>query len=58
MVDVFAYSAPLGLLGPTFEWLILDWTMRRLLTERALGIKAVAESGDYARYLGARPEVG
>jgi len=27
--------------------------MRRLLIQRGLGIKIVAESGDHARYLGA-----
>jgi hypothetical protein len=27
--------------------------MRRLLIERGLGVKMVAESGDHARYLGA-----
>jgi len=54
MIDVFDYSAPLGLFGRLAEWLVLNRYMRRLLVERALGVKAVAESGDYTRYLGAR----
>ena len=51
MVDVFDYAAPLGLLGRLAEWLFLNRYMRRLLTERALGIKAVAESGECTSYL-------
>ena len=51
MVDVFDYAAPLGLLGRIVERLFLTRYMRRLLIERAIGIKAVAESGDCARYL-------
>ena len=58
MVDVFDYAAPLGLLGRIVERLFLTRYMRRLLIERAIGIKAVAESGDYARFLGdAQPAV-
>jgi len=53
MVDVFDYSAPLGLLGRFAEKLLLNRYMRRLLIERGLAIKMVAESGDHARYLGA-----
>ena len=52
MIDVFDYSAPLGLLGRLVERLLLDGYLRRLLVERGLVIKAVAESGDHARYLG------
>jgi hypothetical protein len=52
MIDVFDYSAPLGLLGRLVERLLLDGHLRRLLVERGLVIKSVAESGDYARYLG------
>jgi ligand-binding SRPBCC domain-containing protein len=55
MIDVFDYSAPLGLLGRLAERLVLNRYMRRLLSERGLGIKAVAESGDHARYLRAAP---
>lgn len=58
MVDVFDYSAPLGLLGSMAERVILDRYMRRFLIERGLGIKRVAESGDHGRYLGAAPDVG
>jgi len=53
MVDVFDYSAPLGLLGRLAERVILNRYMRRLLIERGLSIKMVAESVDHARYLGA-----
>jgi len=53
MIDVFDYSAPLGPLGRLAERLFLNRYMRRLLIERGLGIKAVAESGDHARYLSA-----
>ena len=51
MVDVFDYAAPFGWLGRIAERLFLNRYMRRLLSVRALAIKAVAESGDYARYL-------
>jgi ligand-binding SRPBCC domain-containing protein len=54
MIDVFDYAAPLGPLGRLAEQLFLNRYMRRLLEERARGIKAVAESGDHARYLGGR----
>lgn len=54
MVDVFDYAAPLGLLGRLAEWLFLNRYMRRLLVGRGLGIKAVAESGAYGRYLHGR----
>jgi ligand-binding SRPBCC domain-containing protein len=53
MIDVFDYSAPLGVLGRLAERLVLNRYMRHLLIQRGLGIKAVAESGDHARYLGA-----
>jgi ligand-binding SRPBCC domain-containing protein len=52
MIDVFDYAAPGGFLGRLVERLILGGYMRRLLVERGLVIKAVAESGDHARYLG------
>jgi ligand-binding SRPBCC domain-containing protein len=54
MIDLFDYAAPCGLLGRLAERLILNRYMRRLLVERGRVIKAVAESGDYARYLGRR----
>ena len=54
MIDVFDYAAPLGLLGRVAERLFLNRYMRRLLVERGLGVKAVAESGDHARYLDQR----
>jgi ligand-binding SRPBCC domain-containing protein len=54
MIDVFDYAAPLGLLGRIAERLVLDRYLRRLLTERGRGIKAVAESGDHQRYISER----
>ena len=51
MIDVFDYTAPLGLLGRLAEALFLDRYMRRLLVERGAGVKRVAESGDWHRYV-------
>lgn len=51
MIDVFDYNAPLGPLGRLAEALFLDRYMRRLLVERGAGVKRVAESGDWQRYL-------
>jgi ligand-binding SRPBCC domain-containing protein len=53
MIDVFDYSAPLGPFGRLAEWLFLNRYMRRLLVERGLGVKAVAESGGCTRYVSA-----
>jgi len=43
MIDRFAFTAPLGPLGRLAEHLFLAGYMRRLLHERALILKAVAE---------------
>jgi len=51
MIDVFDYAAPLGPLGRLVEALVLDRYMLRLLVERGAGVKRVAESGDWQRYL-------
>ena len=51
MIDVFDYNAPLGPLGRLAEALFLDRYMRRLLVGRGAGVKAVAESGDWQRYV-------
>ena len=51
MIDVFDYNAPLGPLGRFAEALFLDRYMRRLLVGRGAGVKRVAESGDWQRYL-------
>lgn len=51
MIDVFDYNAPLGPLGRLAEVMFLDRYMRRLLAVRGAGVKRVAESGDWQRYL-------
>jgi len=51
MVDVFDYTAPLSLLGRMAGIVILNRYMRRLLLDRGLGIKRVAETGGHVRYL-------
>jgi len=51
MIDVFDYAAPLGPLGRLVEALVLDRYMLRLLVVRGAGVKKVAESGDWQRYL-------
>src|SRR3954451_19035436 len=45
MTDVFAYRAPLGVLGRLAEWLFLTRYLRRLLATRAAFLKQYAESG-------------
>lgn len=51
LIDVFDYEAPLGLLGRVAERLFLTDYMRRFLEERNRMVKAVAESGDWRRYV-------
>jgi ligand-binding SRPBCC domain-containing protein len=51
MRDVFAFSAPLPILGLLAELLFLRRYMRNLLRERNAAIKEIAESGGWARYL-------
>ncbi len=48
MIDRFIFSAPLGPLGWCAEQFFLTGYMRRLLRERALVLKAVAEAGNPA----------
>lgn len=45
MVDTFAYTSPLGILGRIADVLFLERYLRRFLADRALHIKRVAESG-------------
>ena len=44
MKDVFVFESPLGVLGRLFNWLILTRYMTKLLKERNMVIKEVAES--------------
>lgn len=52
MRDVFAFAAPLPVLGRIAELTFLDGYMRRLLKERNAVIRQVAESDEWRRYLG------
>jgi ligand-binding SRPBCC domain-containing protein len=54
MRDLFSFEAPLGLLGRLAERLFLERYLRRLLKERALVIKRVAESEEWRAYLADR----
>jgi ligand-binding SRPBCC domain-containing protein len=51
MRDVFAYTAPLGMLGRLAELVFLDRYLRSFLVERNRVIKHAAESGEWVRYL-------
>jgi len=51
MHDVFAFSAPFGLLGRFAENIFLEKYMRALLTGRNVVIKQLAESGKYQEIL-------
>lgn len=53
MRDIFDYASPLGILGYVADRLFLQSYMTRLLSERNLIIKRIAESGDYAKFLSA-----
>jgi hypothetical protein len=51
MKDIFAVAAPLPLLGPLAEVLLLRRYMLALLRERNAVIKRIAESSEWQRYL-------
>lgn len=51
MSDTFTFSAPLGPLGRIAERVFLTRYMRAFLVERNRILKAIAESGRWARYL-------
>jgi ligand-binding SRPBCC domain-containing protein len=51
MRDVFDYTAPLGLLGTAADKLFLKGYMTRLLAERNMAVKRVAESEDWRRFI-------
>ena len=51
MLDVFCFSAPLGVLGRLAEVLLLKRYMTALLRERNAVIKQVAESNEWREYL-------
>ena len=48
--DVFDYTSPFGLIGMLADFAFLKRYMRRLLVERNLVIKKVAESEDYEKF--------
>lgn len=49
--DVFSFDAPLGALGRIAEATFLTRYMRRLLAERNVVVKQIAESDEWQRYL-------
>jgi ligand-binding SRPBCC domain-containing protein len=51
MRDVFAFAAPLPLIGLLAEILFLRRYMRKLLRERNAVIRQMAESGEWRQYL-------
>lgn len=51
MRDVFAFAAPLGILGTFAEKLFLERYMRKLLLKRNEVIKQIAESGKWKEIL-------
>jgi len=53
MRDVFAFTAPLGILGRIAERAVLSEYLRRFLEGRAHVLKQLAESGEGKRFIGA-----
>ncbi|GAC1358487.1 MAG: hypothetical protein NVSMB3_05510 [Acidobacteriaceae bacterium] len=51
MTDIVRASAPLPILGPLAELLVLRFYLRMLLLERSALVKQVAESEEWMRYL-------
>lgn len=51
MSDVFRYEVPYGVIGALFDSIVLKKYMFRLLTDRNNMIKAVAESGEWKKYI-------
>ena len=51
MMDIFCFSAPLGLLGRVAESVGLAGYMRALLRERNRVLQQIAESSDWRKYL-------
>jgi ligand-binding SRPBCC domain-containing protein len=51
MMDVFCFSAPLGLLGRVAESACLTRYMRALLRERNRVLQQIAESAEWRKYL-------
>ena len=51
MKDVFCFAAPLPVLGPLAEMLVLRRYMQNLLYERNAVIKQIAESANWQQYL-------
>jgi hypothetical protein len=51
MRDVFAFAAPLPVLGRIAEVVFLGAYMRKLLRERSAVIRQIAESDEWRRYI-------
>ena len=51
MRDRFDFESPMGLLGRVADQLILSRYLKMFLVERNQRIKAMAESGDWRRFL-------
>lgn len=51
MKDAFRFAAPLPILGRMAEATVLRQYMQRLMRERNMAIKEIAESGEWRRYL-------
>lgn len=51
MKDVFCFAAPLPILGRIAELLVLRRYMQKLLHERNIVIKQIAESADWRQYV-------
>lgn len=51
MRDEFLFTAPLGILGRIAEQVFLTRYMRTFLAQRALALKALAESCEWQRFL-------
>ncbi|HEY6160742.1 MAG TPA: SRPBCC family protein [Bacteroidia bacterium] len=51
MTDIFAFEAPMGLLGRAAEKIFLKNYMEKFLVKRNATIKALAESGEWIDYL-------
>ena len=52
MTDRFEFASPFGDVGRMFDRLFLQGYMRRLLEQRNAGIRRIAESEGWKRYLG------
>jgi ligand-binding SRPBCC domain-containing protein len=51
MMDRFEFASPFGWIGKVFDQAFLEGYLRRLLVQRNVGIKRVAESEEWREYL-------